>query len=79
MSTALQGPSCSAAICLEPLYFIMSVIPILELKYDVLGAEYRKKLHIFVLPKYVFMQQSNSNWLFEAMADYGVCTLLTTL
>lgn len=39
MSTALQGPSCSTAIYLEPLYFIMSVIPILELKYDVLGTE----------------------------------------
>lgn len=42
MSTALQGPSCCAAICLEPLYFIMSVIPILELEYDVLGTEYCK-------------------------------------
>lgn len=28
-----------------------------------------------MLPKYVFMQQSNSNWLFEAMVDYGVCML----
>lgn len=31
-----------------------------------------------MLLKYVFMQQSNSNWLFEAMVDYGACTLLTT-
>lgn len=31
-----------------------------------------------MLPKYVFMQQCNSNWLFEAMVDYGVRTLLTT-
>lgn len=42
MSTALQGRSCSAAICLDPLYFIMSVILTLELKYDVLGTEYCK-------------------------------------
>jgi len=77
MSTALQGPSCTTAICLEPLYFIMSVIPISELRYDALGTGYNKKLHLFMLPKYVFMQQSNSNWLFEAMVDYGVCILLT--
>lgn len=31
-----------------------------------------------MLLKYTFMQQSNSNWLFEAKVDYGVRILLTT-
>lgn len=31
-----------------------------------------------MLPKYVFMQQSNNNWFFEAMVDYGVHILLTS-
>lgn len=31
-----------------------------------------------MLLKYMFMQQSNSNWLFEAKVDYVVRILLTT-
>lgn len=31
-----------------------------------------------MLPKYVCMQQPNSNWLFEAMVDCGVHIVLTS-